>query len=291
MVFVRRWMRQRTNHLTVLAYHGVDDAESFDRQLEFLKAECRVVSLAEVLQAANGDLLPPNAVLITFDDGERTVLENALPLLRDKGLPAVAFVVAGMLDGDEPWWWEEARWCLKHSQRGATAMENYRSVRRLSRLPDAERLLVIERLREESSAQCPRHSHLKSDELELLVRGGVDIGNHTWTHPNLETCSPAKVHAEFEKSQKRLTDVLGSAPSTVAYPNGGHNNAVVREAAEFGFKLGFLFDHDVCALPLRQPLRISRLRISESASIERLDLMLTGVHPKLLRMQERLTAS
>ena len=46
--------------------------------------------------------LPPGAVLITFDDGYRDNLENALPILQQHGYPAVIFVPIGFLDGDRP---------------------------------------------------------------------------------------------------------------------------------------------------------------------------------------------
>ena len=49
-----------------------------------------------------GAPLPPGAVLITFDDGYRDNLENALPILREHGFPAVVFVPIGYLDDRRP---------------------------------------------------------------------------------------------------------------------------------------------------------------------------------------------
>ena len=46
--------------------------------------------------------LPAGAVLITFDDGYRDILENALPVLRRHGYPAVIFVPIGYLDDARP---------------------------------------------------------------------------------------------------------------------------------------------------------------------------------------------
>ncbi len=41
-------------------------------------------------------------MLITFDDGYRDNLLNAVPVLRRHGYPAVIFVPIGFLDGDRP---------------------------------------------------------------------------------------------------------------------------------------------------------------------------------------------
>jgi peptidoglycan/xylan/chitin deacetylase (PgdA/CDA1 family) len=46
--------------------------------------------------------LPARAVLLTFDDGYRDNLENALPILRRHGYPAVLFVPIGFLDDERP---------------------------------------------------------------------------------------------------------------------------------------------------------------------------------------------
>src|SRR5262249_35924765 len=46
--------------------------------------------------------LPAKAVLITFDDGYRDNLDNAVPILERYGYPAVIFVPIGYLDGSLP---------------------------------------------------------------------------------------------------------------------------------------------------------------------------------------------
>ena len=51
---------------------------------------------------------PGGAVLITFDDGYRDNLENALPVLQRHGYPAVTSVPIGFLEGDRPLPHEEA---------------------------------------------------------------------------------------------------------------------------------------------------------------------------------------
>lgn len=126
--------------LRVLMYHKVNDvpgnpvtvpAGLFDEQMAQLgELGYRVVSLDDVrAYYMNGVPLPPRPVLITFDDGYRDNLENAVPVLRRYGYPAVLFVPIGYLDGSRP---------LPHEERLAV-----RGV--LNRTLDWEELADLER--------------------------------------------------------------------------------------------------------------------------------------------------
>jgi len=104
------FMLQAVRRLTVLAYHGIDDPTSFRHQLLYLAKTMRPVSFDEVLAAMHGGRsLPARAVLLTFDDGHRSLLEAGLPLLRQRGFPGLAFIVPGVLDTDQPFWWTETQ--------------------------------------------------------------------------------------------------------------------------------------------------------------------------------------
>src|SRR5919201_1666822 len=102
---------QRT--LRVLMYHKINDVPEnsvtvptglFDEQMAQLgELGYRPVSLDDVLAYYVDRVpLPPKAVLISFDDGYRDNLENAVPVLQRYGYPAVLFVPIGYLDGSRP---------------------------------------------------------------------------------------------------------------------------------------------------------------------------------------------
>jgi peptidoglycan/xylan/chitin deacetylase (PgdA/CDA1 family) len=99
--------------LRVLMYHKVNDlwpnpttvpTAIFEEQMGLLGGlGYTPVSLDAVCDHyLHGMPLPPRAVLITFDDGYRDNLENALPVLRRHGYPAVVFVPIGFLDDGHP---------------------------------------------------------------------------------------------------------------------------------------------------------------------------------------------
>jgi peptidoglycan/xylan/chitin deacetylase (PgdA/CDA1 family) len=65
-------------------------------------------------------------IAVTFDDGFLSAMENALPVLREKSIPATLFVPAGYLG-------QRAGWI--HSQKNENANENLLTERQLQQLP------------------------------------------------------------------------------------------------------------------------------------------------------------
>ena len=75
--------------------------EHFEQQVRWLAERRRAISLEELGAFLAGEReLPDGAVLVTIDDGHRSTFHEALPVLRDHAVPAVAFVSAGLV-GDE----------------------------------------------------------------------------------------------------------------------------------------------------------------------------------------------
>ncbi len=88
----------------VLAPYGVPQAQ-FERQLDAVAAMgFRFVDLNEALSALRGEAPADDRLaLVTFDDCYESVLRAALPVLRDRGIAAVAFAVSGRLGGANDW--------------------------------------------------------------------------------------------------------------------------------------------------------------------------------------------
>jgi peptidoglycan/xylan/chitin deacetylase (PgdA/CDA1 family) len=71
-------------------WNGFIRPERFALQMAYLAERRRVVGLDAIL---DGDASPgPPPVAITFDDAYRSVLEHAVPVLREHGFPAAFFV-------------------------------------------------------------------------------------------------------------------------------------------------------------------------------------------------------
>jgi len=93
-----------TQKLTIVMYHYVRDADrspypgikarslaEFRGQLDYIQRFYNVISGNDLLAAATASAhrLPPNPLLLTFDDGYRDHFTNVLPILADRGLAAV----------------------------------------------------------------------------------------------------------------------------------------------------------------------------------------------------------
>lgn len=104
--------------LRVLCYHAIADAagdpstDAYCVPAPALRAHLDVlqrsgyhfVSADELLRLLDGrDGFPRRPVLLTFDDCYRDLAESALPLLRERGIPAVAFAVSGYLGATNRW--------------------------------------------------------------------------------------------------------------------------------------------------------------------------------------------
>jgi peptidoglycan/xylan/chitin deacetylase (PgdA/CDA1 family) len=284
------FMLQAVRRLTVLAYHGIDDPACFRRQLGYLARTMQPVSIQELLAAMyGGRSLPARAVLLTFDDGHRSLLEAGLPLLRERGFPAVAFIVPGVLDTDRPFWWTEAEQLTGQGGRssrfpGLTPAE---LVARLKRLPDAQRLEVVDELRATASGPPPRTPQLRRAELPLLESAGITVGNHSLTHPCLPRCDDDKVVAEITEAHRLLRDALGREPTAFAYPNGDWDPRAQQVLTDAGYETAFLFDHRPSPSTPRQPLQISRVRVNSTTSLVRFAMIVSGLHPALHRARGR----
>jgi peptidoglycan/xylan/chitin deacetylase (PgdA/CDA1 family) len=109
--------RERATEVPILMYHSIADdgppeldrhrvcPRVFREHLRFLRRNgYHSVSLGEWARSiANGEALAGRPVIITFDDGYRNFIANALPLLEAADFRATIFIVAGKVGGVADW--------------------------------------------------------------------------------------------------------------------------------------------------------------------------------------------
>ena len=87
-----------SGEVPVFTFHGVD-SESFERQCCFLADNgYRTLSAEEFVRViGSGDAPPRKSIVLTFDDGLKSVWTVAYPLLRKYGLRAICFLIPGCI--------------------------------------------------------------------------------------------------------------------------------------------------------------------------------------------------
>lgn len=74
-----------------------------------------------------------------------------------------------------------------------------------------------------------------------IAEAGMEIGSHTWEHPDMTTIPPAEVPAQLTKANEAIRSATGSTPALWRPPGGLTDDAVNAEAAKLGLA-GILWD-------------------------------------------------
>lgn len=137
--------RTRPKGVRVLTYHRFGPSErmpftvtgeQFEREMGFLAASGRAVSLAQFEAHVEGRrALAAGSVLVTIDDGDPSVRRIAQPILRAHGVPSVLFALSGRPEGFEVLSAAELR---DLADAGMTIGSHTCNHRSMARLPAAE---------------------------------------------------------------------------------------------------------------------------------------------------------
>ena len=283
---LERLQLERPNLLRVLTYHKVEDPAGFDQQMRYLDQHHHVISMADVLEAVEGNApLPPRSVLITFDDGYRNFADCAWPIMKRRGQPATLFVPTAFPDQpDNIFWWDRLDHALHHTRhrdelqtpigRLSLASKQQRhqafvSLRQhLKRLPYSEVLAWTYQLCQELDTPEPESQILGWDELRQLAAEGVTLGAHTRTHPFLDQLSSQEAQNEAIGSLKDLEREVGQTLPVFAYPGGRFREDIVQALRQAGFALAFITIRGVNDLRAADPLRLRRINIGHQATVQ-----------------------
>jgi peptidoglycan/xylan/chitin deacetylase (PgdA/CDA1 family) len=215
--------------LRVLMYHKVNDVEGnsvtvpvsqFEEQMAQLRElGYTPISLDRVIDHyVDGAPLPAGAVLITFDDGYRDNLANAVPILERYGYPAVLFVPIGYLGGRRPLPHDEhlavrgivnptLDWSeLAELERAGVRVESHgighRPLADLE-VDEAAREITLSKLRLEEALGRPvrafayvkgSEAHYRLVHLSLLRQAGYDIAFTSISGANGPATDPLQLH-------------------------------------------------------------------------------------------------
>ena len=266
-----------------VAYHGIEDPAAFAAQLDHFRASgYHTITGRQLADASNGGApLPDRALWITFDDGDVSVVRRGLPLLRERGMVATAFVCGAWVGSDAPPWWQVLEAAVDPSDLAATRLA-------LKRSPDAERRRRIEQMEHALAvAGTPVVGQQWSgvDVADWLAAGN-EVGNHSWDHPCLDRCDDGEQRRQVRLAHERLSEVVGSTVDVFAWPNGDPSPAAAAELHTLGYRLVADCDHRLVARR-PDPMAVSRLRLDTSVGLTRTRAIVSGAHSAVFHLQRR----
>lgn len=272
--------RLRVPMVSILTYHHVCDPVAdyefdpdtadvtpaqFRRHMELIKRHFTVIDVDQLLVGLDDrSTLPPNPCLITFDDGYRSNLTVALPILRELEMSAVFFIATSFVTERRLYWWDRIAWLVKHAKTSSLALtyplaqvvslaDRQEARRVLNGLVKNEAGLDLARFLDDLAraagidwtAALERELTdsliMTWDEIRALRDAGMDVESHTRHHRVLQTLDADGLRDELTGSRADLAAAMGQPSRVVAYPVGrsiAKVPAIRAAVANAGYQLG-----------------------------------------------------
>ena len=249
------------DRLLVLTYHGIYDGpyqmdrlpdtfvhvDDLTRQLRAIKQRYRVIDPDELLTTLEaGTSLPPNAALITFDDGYESFYRLAAPVLDSLGVRALVFIPTHYIEQHKPFWFDVAWLFIRQSPTddliwlmdtlGVECRNINRSVYSALLIDKMKRMLpeargeIMDNMKHIMSGESEDYPlnklfyPIKNEQMKELADRGATFGGHTHTHTILTSMPDSLAEREILENKDRLEDLLSRPCHFFAYPNGGPND-------------------------------------------------------------------
>ncbi|MDI6617577.1 MAG: polysaccharide deacetylase family protein [Clostridiales bacterium] len=202
------------HHISLKPFSGITiRPERFEADLKMLKNNYfNVISLRDLINSMGGkDKMPPNAVVITFDDGYESFYKYAYPLLKKYNFPAASFVITSWVD--------------KYSH----------STDELSILSSNEiREMYKSGLIDIQSHSDGGHYYIKTKEGK--ERGALAYQIYDGNRLESEGTYRKRVSGDLSRSISLIKSFTGNTSDILCFPFGHYNQRLVEIAQGVGFK-------------------------------------------------------
>jgi len=184
---------------------------------------------------------PEKGVAITFDDGERSILDHGLPLLEKYDMKATLFVVTDHVG--EKW-------------------------------KNLEMLNWAELAELQASGRVSIESHTHDMHFKVKTKNsGMEPVHRYWAPEHLAEEPEERVAADLTASRNALRENLGIESGALAWPYGFANPRLDRIAREAGFEATFSLHPGTARPELDSPWHIRRFTITARTTVSLLAQM------------------
>lgn len=280
------------------------EAEHFKEQLEYVEKYYQFVTIQDCIDALDSEdaeMLPSNAVLLTFDDGYIDHFSTVFPLLKDKGIQGCFFPPAKAVMEHQVLSVNKIHFILASARNIQNlidevfkVLDKYRDDYHLesneyyfSKLAVAnrfdpkeiiffKRLLQVE-LEEDlrdlivdelfakyvsnDEAAFANELYMNSEQLKCMIENGMYVGSHAYNHYWLDSLSPEAQEKEVDFSIQFLEQI--GAPI--------ENWAIAYPYGAFNSSLIEILKQKKCRLGFTTEVGIGNLNKNNSYTLERLD--------------------
>lgn len=277
--------------------------ESFRRQLDYIQNRYTPISVEDLLEALRSreNALPPNAILLTFDDGYSDHFLNVFPLLDARGIKGcffpsarpvlehivldvnkIQFVLAAKPDAAELLEQVFANIDEFRPQCELKSREEYlaivtekhrydvREVTVIKRLlqwglPEAVRAEIVQRLFERyvtaDEGVFAAELYMSLDQIACMHRHGMHIGSHGYAHAWMDHISHAEQVVEMERSLE-FVKLVGA---------GSHDWTMCYPYGGFNDSLLDVLRERSCRLAFTAEPRVADLDLDNHLALPRID--------------------
>ena len=277
-----RWWHRRA--VTILMTHGVEVGardhawvplrpqlrhQALEACLRALAPRYRFVSLDEAVAMLRGEIpVRPYSLALTFDDGYRNQLTQALPALRRWKAPATFFITTGHVEDRRPYWFDRLDFALQQLPVDGRKVRIGPEIIQL-RAGDRDALRASYKALRDAAKAVPRSDHEMRAELEALAEAlelesgrrladvfeadawssvvswadvteharatDISFGSHTVSHVRLAEADRTSAEAELRRSKAAIEAHTGTPCQYFCYPNGSVSAPVAALTAQCGY--------------------------------------------------------
>jgi len=257
--------------IAILAYHDIAreshlglqvPAGVFERQMNYLRKEnYNILSLDEAASLlASQEEIPPESVVITFDDGYKSIYTDVFPIVRKYEIPITVFVCTRPVEERTAPFVDAIIHAVKVSQRPGIDLTDWgmgtlgiegplekdeasrEIINRSKSFSEEERRrfrdFVFRELGVDGEAEELRDMMLNWEEIIELSREGVSFGSHTVNHPCLAGIPLEEAAREIGESKRILEEKTGREVTSFAYPYGSAGD-ITREVRDLVEEAGY----------------------------------------------------
>jgi len=245
-------IRKSPDRVRTLLYHAIDNqpnphvdglnvsttTAALAVHLDYVKKHYSVISEDELTTGLHGEC----PLTITFDDGYKSVEDQAVPLLKEYDLPATIYLIGSAVTGSHVWVNQLNHAINTQPKALRGILKDYPELAnlRLNRVvqyvqshfsPSAIELLMF-RMEQELPEQYSSAGLFSDEEgIQRMRNKGMSFGFHTRDHYNLQNCSASMI--ERQLNPRFIAHMLNS--NTFAYPFGLYSPEAVRQLSRYRY--------------------------------------------------------